>query len=155
MERTRHFLATFLLAIALLPMTAAAAPSDTTVTVDREALLQKQMTRLLTSETPKIQERALQLLSHYAHTEQYDAAFFRPLVRPLLDVATSGSTEELQIMAISPLYTTGLPSAMEELAATLNAIQSERVQTLAKRALLQHKLDRAEISRKQLATMRQ
>lgn len=145
-HRIRHLLAILALAAVLAPTGVVATTADTSIVVDREALIQKQMIDLL-KEGEAQQEGAIQLISHYAFTEQFNASFFRPLISPLLEIAVEGEGDELRIMAISALSTIGTSSAMNELEAQVETIESERVQSIAQRALLQHELDQATAKR--------
>lgn len=145
--RIRHSLIILALVAVLVPTGAVATTPDTSIVVDREALIQKQMMTLLQEDETR-QERAIQLIAHYAHTDRYDASFFRPLVSPLLEVAVDGEGDELRIMAISALSSIGTPSAMNGLEAQVETIESERVQSTARHALVQYEIDQAVADRK-------
>lgn len=136
-------LTTLALAALLLPTGTVAMTVDTSTVADREARIQKQMVQLLQLDETR-QEHALQIISHYAHTEQYDASFFRPLVAPLLEIVADSDAEGLRIMAVSTLSSIGTPPAIEGLEAQVDEIASERVRRVAQRAVVQYKLDRAE-----------
>lgn len=142
MRLIRSTLALLTLTILLAPATVDATAPDTTRTVDREVLMQEQMAILLQEDNAR-QEQAIQLIAHYAHTGRYEASFFYPLVDPLLDVVTSSEVEELRIMAISALYSIGSESAMNTLARRLPLFESESVEAMARRALVQYTLDQA------------
>lgn len=140
--RIRHSLTILALVAVLVPTGAVATTPDTSIVVDRETLIQKQMMALLQEDETR-QERAIQIIAHYAHTDRYDASFFRPLVSPLLEVAVNGEGDELRVMAISALSSIGTPSAMNSLRAEVETFESERVQSTAQQALVQYEIDRA------------
>lgn len=139
----RRFLIALVWAALLIPTGSLAMTSDTSTVADREARIQKQLTELLQKDETR-QEHALQIISHYAHVDQYDASFFRPFVSPLLEIVAKSDADELRIMAISTLSSIGTPPAIEGLEAQVNAIASSRVQTMAQRAVIQYKLDQAD-----------
>lgn len=79
-RRLWYPLAIFALAAALLPMSVAAAPSDTTDSanaVDPVGPEQAKLLRLLNSDSVKEQERAVRLIGTYAHTGTHS-----PYMRP-------------------------------------------------------------------------
>lgn len=139
----RPFLIALVWAALLIPTGTLAMTPDTSTVADREARIQKQLVELLQKDETR-QEHALQIISHYAHVDQYDASFFRPFVSPLLEIVTKSDADELRIMAISTLSSIGTPPAIEGLEAQLNTIASDRVQTMAQRAVIQYKLDQAD-----------
>jgi hypothetical protein len=142
MTRLRTALPTFLLIAALLPLNVASAPADTTATPDTEADAKLKIMTLLNSDTAAEQEKAVRLISNYAHTGQFDKDFFRVMVTPLHALVAQGETESLRIMAVSALYSIGTEDAMEGLKAQIDDLESERLTTLAERALAQYKADR-------------
>jgi hypothetical protein len=133
------------LALALLPMSAAAVPADTTDTTTpaEETVAKAEVLRLLNSDALGDQERAVRLIGHYAHTDQFDEDFYRLMVTPLQYIVANGRTEALRIMAVSALYSIGTDPAMRGLQAQLNALDSDRVTRVTKNALAQHASDRA------------
>jgi hypothetical protein len=137
-------LSVLVLAFALLPMSAAAVPADTTDTsVTPEATVAKaEVLRLLNSGSLEKQERAVRLIGHYAHTDQFDENFYRLMVTPLQYIVGNGQTEALRIMAVSALYSIGTDPAMRGLQAQMNALDSDRVAEVTKNALAQHAADR-------------
>lgn len=143
---TRHSFVALVLAALLIPTGAVASTADTSAVSERDERIQKQMAQLLQEDEMR-QEHALQIVSHFAHTEQYDASFFEPLVAPLLEIVADSDSDGLRIMAISTLSSIGTAPAFEGLEAQVEAIESERVQAMAERAVVQYKLDRAESER--------
>lgn len=146
MARLRHTLTAFILALALLPMTAAAAPADTTDTPE-ETVTKVEVLRLLNSGSVENQEQAVRLIGHYAHTDQFDEDFYRLMVTPLKYVVAEGQTESLRIMAVSALYSIGTEEAIRGLETQTDVLDSDRVAKVAEHALLEHKLDRAAAQR--------
>lgn len=137
-RRLRRLLTTLVLAVALLPLSAAAVPTDTldtTTTVDEAAVEQAKLLRLLNADSMEEQERAIGLISHYAYTEQHEGDFFRLMITPLHYIVAQGDSEPLRIMAVSALYNIGTDAAMNGLAAQIDAIRSERVRITARNAL--------------------
>lgn len=138
MARLRRILTTLVLAAALLPLGASAVPADTTdaaATLDKDVLERAKILRLLNSDAPEEQERAVRLIGHYAHTDQYDEAFFSTMVTPLHYIVARGETEALRIMAVSALYSIGTEKAMNGLAVQVDALRSERVRKVTRTAL--------------------
>lgn len=142
MTRFRTALPTLLLALALLPLNVASAPADTTDTLDAEADTKLKIMRLLNSETVAKQEKGVRLISHYAHTGQFDEEFYSVMVTPLNALVAQGENESLRIMAVSALYSIGTDAAMRGLKAQVAGLESERVATVAQRALAQYEADR-------------
>jgi hypothetical protein len=134
------------LAFALLPMSAAAVPADTSLTTNtsEETVAKAEVLRLLNSGSLEKQERAVRLIGHYAHTDQYDADFYRLMVTPLQYLVVNGQTDPLRIMAVSALYSIGTDPAMRGLQAQVDALDSDRVTRVTKNALTQYAADRAE-----------
>lgn len=141
MVRLRRTLTTLVLALALLPMSAAAVPADTTVTPE-ETVTKAKVLRLLNSSELGEQERALRLIGHYAHTDQYGEDFYRLMVTPLQYIVANGRTEALRIMAVSALYSIGTDPAMRGLQAQVDRLDSNRVAEVTKRALAQYAAER-------------
>ncbi len=141
-RRLWYPLAIFALAAALLPMSAAAAPSDTTNAVDPVGPEQAKLLRLLNSDSVKEQERAVCLIGTYAHTGTHDADFFRLLVAPLHGLVMDGKTEALRIMSVSALSSIGTDAAMQGLQVQVDDIDSARVQQIARNALAVHEASR-------------
>lgn len=134
------------LAFALLPMSAAAVPADTSDTTDtpEETVAKAEVLRLLNAGSLEKQERAVRLIGHYAHTDQYDEDFYRLMVTPLQYLVVNGQTDPLRIMAVSALYSIGTDSAIRGLQAQVDALDSNRVMEVTKNALAQHAANRAE-----------
>lgn len=134
------------LAFALLPMSAAAVPADTSDTTvpPEETVAKAEVLGLLNSGSLEKQERAVRLIGHYAHTDQYDEDFYRLMVTPLQYLVVNGETEPLRIMAVSALYSIGTDSAMRGLQAQVDALDSDRVAKVTENALTQYTVDRAE-----------
>lgn len=136
MRRLRYSLPIFALVAVLLPMSTAAAPTDTTDTVvDRVGSEQVELLRLLNSNSVKDQERAVGLIGTHAHTGRRNGDFFDPLIAPLHGLVLNGQTEELRIMAVSALYSIGTEPAMRGLQVQVDDIESARVQKIARQAL--------------------
>jgi hypothetical protein len=151
MTRLRTALPTLLLALALLPLNVASAPADTTDTPDAEADAKLKIMRLLNGETVAKQEKAVRLISHYAHTGQFDTEFYSIMVTPLNALVVQGETESLRIMVVSALYSIGTESAMRGLKAQVDSLESERLVEVAERALAQYKADRTAAMRARTA----
>lgn len=143
-RRLRRTISTFILAFALLPLSAAAVPVDTTdaKALESEGVQKVTLLRLLNSDSVQDQERAIRLIGAYAHTNRYEEDFFRVLVTPLHGVVAEGKTEALRIMAVSALYSIGTETAMGGLQAQVDSLKPERVQTLTRHALAQYEADR-------------
>ena len=146
MARLHTTLTAVILALALLPMGAAATPADTTTTPE-ETLTKTQLFRLLNSDALEKQTRALRLISHYAHTGQHDEDFYRLMVTPLKYLVAKGQTESLRIMAVSALYSIGTDDAMRELQAQADTLNAPRVAEVAKNALLEYERTRTAVQR--------
>jgi len=144
MTRLRPVLSALVLAFALLPMSAAAVPADTTDATDtpEETVAKAEVLRLLNSSALEKQERAVRLIGHYAHTDQFDENFYRLMVTPLQYIVANGQTEALRIMAVSALYSIGTDPAMRGLEAQMDRLDSDRVAEMTKRALAQYAADR-------------
>mgnify|MGYP006296181455 CR=1 FL=1 len=145
-RRLRYSLALFVLAAVLLPASAAAAPSDTTETLDRHDPEKVKLLRLLNSNSISDQQRAVRLISHYAHTGRYEADFFDLLVAPLHGLVRSGKTTAVRIMSISALGSIGTDAAMWGLQTQIDRLESPRVQRIARNALAAHKARRVATS---------
>jgi len=141
MVRLRHTLTAFVLALAVLPMSAAAVPADTTTTSDAIAA-KAEVLQLLNSDSFEEQEQAIRLIGHYAHTGQFDADFYRLMVTPLQYIVANGQHESLRIMAVSALYSIGSDSAIRGLQAQVDGLDSERVAKVTKNALAEYAADR-------------
>ncbi|MFB6247073.1 MAG: hypothetical protein ABEL97_00720 [Salinibacter sp.] len=141
MARLQRTFSALVLACALLPMSAAAVPADTSDTPE-EAAAKAEVLRLLNSGSLEKQERAVRLIGHYAHTDQYGEDFHRLMVTPLQYLVANGRTEPLRIMAVSALYSIGTDPAMRGLQAQVDALNSDRVTRVTKNALAQHAADR-------------
>jgi len=141
MVRLRHTITAFLLALAVLPMSAAAVPADTTTTSDAIAA-KAEVLQLLNSDSFADQEQAIRLIGHYAHTGQFDEEFYRLMVTPLQYIVANGQHESLRIMAVSALYSIGSDTAIRGLQAQLDDLDSERVAKVTKNALAQYAADR-------------
>ncbi len=146
MVRLRNTLTALVLALAFVPMSVVAAPADTTTTSE-ETVTKVKVMRLLNSDSVEEQERALRLIGHYAHTDQFDEDFYRLMVTPLKYVVAEGQTESLRIMAVSALYSIGTEEAIRGLETQTDVLDSDRVAKVAEHALLEHKLDRAAAQR--------
>lgn len=151
MRLMRNALAILALTVLLGPVTANATAPDTARSVDRAVLIQKQLATLL-QDGDQQQEQAIQLIAHYAHTDRYNDSFFYPLIDPLLEVVTTSEIEELRIMAISALSSIGNRTAMTTLKAHLPSIDSEYVETIARRALVQYTLEQSSTGPQRLST---
>lgn len=127
-------------------MSAAAVPVDTSNTTDtpEEGVAKVEVLRLLNSDSLEKQKRAVRLIGHYAHTDQYDGDFYRLMVTPLQYLVANGQTDPLRIMAVSALYSIGTDSAIRGLQAQVDALDSDRVMKVTKNALAQHAANRAE-----------
>lgn len=146
MIRLRRTITAFVLALAVLPMSAAAVPTDTTTTSD--AITAKaEVLQLLNSDSFEEQEEAIRLIGHYAHTDQFDEDFYGLMVTPLQYIVANSPHESLRIMAVSALYSIGTDSAMRGLQVQVDAIDSERVAKVAKDALAQYATERARAAR--------
>jgi hypothetical protein len=141
MTRLRRTLTAIVLALAVLPLGAAAHPADTSDTAD-ETEAKVKILRLLNADSVEKQQRAVRLIGYYAHTDRYDDDFFRLMVTPLHYVVAEGQTESLRIMAISALYSIGTDAAMEGLRAQVNTLDTGRVKEFTQIALAQYKADR-------------
>ena len=139
MTRLRTALPTLLLAVALLSMGTVSAPVNTDSTPDTVKL---EIMTLLNSDTVEKQEKAVRLISHYAHTGQFNTGFYRIMVTPLHALVAEGETESLRIMAVSALYSIGTEKAMEGLKAQMDSFESDRLTTVAENAIAQYKADR-------------
>ncbi len=148
MTRLRHALPTLLLTLALFSMGTVSAPTGTP---DTEADTKLKIMRLLNSDTVAQQEKAVRLISNYAHTGQFDKDFFRIMVTPLHAIVAEGETESLRIMAVSALYSIGTDEAMSGLEEQLGYFKSERLATVAKRAVAAYKAEKTATSRSQTA----
>ena len=146
MTRLRRTLTAFVLALTVLPMSAAAVPADTTTTSDAIAA-KAEVLQLLNSDSFEEQEEAIRLIGHYAHTGQFDEDFYSLMVTPLQYIVANGEHDSLRIMAVSALYSIGSDSAMRGLQAQLDALDSERVAKVAKNALAQYATDRTRAAR--------
>ena len=146
MERLRRTLTAFVLALALLPMTAAAAPAPGSDTPDAN-VKQLQVLELLNSGNFDKQAKAVGLISHYAHTDQFDADFYRPLITPLEYIVAKGETVELQIMAVSALYSIGSEDAIDALRAQVDGLESNQVAEVAENAIAEYKVNRFAVRR--------
>lgn len=147
MTRLRRTLATLLFAAAVLPMSAVALPTDTTETNDEGAAAKTTVYHLLNGDEVKKQERAIQLISHYAHTGQFDSDFYKPLVASLRYVVVHSETESLRIMAVSALHSIGSNEALGALEAHVDDLDSERVTRITKMAVRQYETDRKHTTR--------
>ena len=146
MIRLRRTITAFVLALAVLPLSAAAVPADTTTPSD--AITAKaEVLQLLNSDSFEAQEQAIRLIGHYAHTDQFDEDFYGLMVTPLQYIVANSPHESLRIMAVSALYSIGTDSAMRGLQAQVDAIDSERVAKVAKDALAQYATERARAAR--------
>jgi hypothetical protein len=146
--RLRHTLTAFALAAALLPMSAAAVPtdtSDTSATAEQVELL-----HMLNADAVETQERAVRLIGTYAHTGRYDADFFRLFVTPLHGLVAKGKTDALRIMAISALASIGTDRAMLGLKAQVRTLRPVRVQKVTRYAIAQHEAGRAAATKNSL-----
>jgi HEAT repeat protein len=114
-------------------MGTAAAPADTTDESDPVA--KATLLRLLNSDSPTKQERAVRLIGMYAHSDRYDADYFRVLVTPLHGIVAAGQTEAVRIMAVSALSAIGTERAMQGLKDQVDGLKPKRVQTLTRYAL--------------------
>ncbi len=138
-RRLRHTLALFALAVALLPMSAAAVPTDTTDTtppLKERALERARLMQLLNSDSIEKQERAVRLIGTYAHTGQYDEEFFDLLVTPLHGLVATSNSEGLRIMAISALSSIGSDSAIGGLRRLIHNLDSDRVRSIAETVIV-------------------
>lgn len=146
MARLQRMIPALVLALALLPMSAAAVPADTSDTADtpEETVAKAEVLRLLNSGSLEKQERAVRLIGHYAHTDQYDEDFYRLMVTPLQYLVVNGQTDPLRVMAVSALYSIGTDSAIRGLQAQVDALDSDRVMKVTKNALAQYAADRAD-----------
>lgn len=143
MDRLRRTISVFVLALALLPLTATALPADK-IDTPEESAAKVEVFRLLNSDSIEKQEKAIRLIGHYAHTDQFDADFYRLMVTPLQYIVAKGQTEPLRIMAVSALYSIGSDPAMKGLQAQVNGLDSDRVTEVTENALAQYKADRTE-----------
>lgn len=146
MARLRNTLTALVLALAFVPMSAVAAPADTTTTSE-DTVTKVKVLRLLNSDSVEEQERALRLIGHYAHTDQFDEDFYRLMVTPLQYLVAEGQTEALRIMAVSALYSIGTDEAIRGLETQADVLDSDRVAKVTKNALIEHKLERAAAQR--------
>lgn len=126
---------TIVLATGLLSLTAAATPADTSELGDDPAVEKVKLLRLLNSGNVDKQERALRLIGHYAHTDQYDEDFYRIMVTPLHGILAETHAEALQIMAVSALYSIGTDHAFRGLEAQVSHLESARVTKVTESAL--------------------
>jgi hypothetical protein len=127
-------------------MSAVATPADTTTTSE-EAITKVKVLRLLNSDSAEDQERALRLIGHYAHTDQFGEDFYRLMITPLQYLVAKGETESLRIMAVSALHSIGTEEAIRGLEAQADMLDSDRVAKVTKHALLEHKHERAAAQR--------
>lgn len=146
MTGLRRTLVTLLLAAAL-PMSAVALPTDTTETNDHGAVAKTNVYQLLNDDDVKKQEEAIKLISHYAHTGQFDSDFYEPLVSPLRHFVVNGETESLRIMAVSALHSIGSDEALGALEAHVDDLDSERLTRMAKIAVGQYETNRRNTKR--------
>lgn len=138
-RRLRHTLALFALAAALLPMSAAAVPADTTDTtppLEERALERARLMQLLNADSVQKQERAVRQIGTYAHTGRYDEEFFDLLVTPLHGLVATSDSDGLRIMAISALSSIGTDAAIRGLRTLVYDLESERVQSIAKTVIV-------------------
>lgn len=119
----------------LLPVSAAAAPSDTTNTLTRMAPEKAELLRLLNSDSVTEQERAVRHINTYAHTGRREADFFTLMVPPLHELVRNGDSEAVRIMAVSALSSIGTDEAMRGLQAQVDDIESARVQRITQNAI--------------------
>ncbi len=132
MTRLHKLLTVLALSIALLPMSVAAVPADTTDTP--EAAVKAELLKDLTSDSVEVQERAARRVREYAYTQRYDDALFRDLVTPLHNIVADGRTENVRLMAVSALAAIGTDMAMIGLQVEKDRFASDRLKNATEAA---------------------
>ena len=122
-------------------MAAVSAPADFTDTPDA-TVAKMEVLQLLNSGSLDKQVKAVRMIGHYAHTDQFDDDFYRPFITPLQYIVAEGQTDALRIMAVSALYSIGSDSAIRGLRAQVRTLDSEPVAEVAENAVAEYQYDR-------------